>query len=149
MKFRWFRWDETVAVYIALIFAVLSLIITASTALTINDRIRDEVRDAVVVTKVRIAELEAATRIGLARKDFASHGSYVQLRDEVADAASELSAAYLEAPVHEQERWGVLKPNLDSILDSLRQRDRSALTAIDDIVITLRSENLPATTTQQ
>lgn len=128
------------AAYVALVASLCAMSVSAFLALSIDRIVDDAVRDAVVVTKVRIAELEAATRVSVARANFSRTKAYLKLETDLAEISSDLSSVYSGAPSSEGERWENVKQQFDAVIAKAKAKDQSLVADLDALVVTLRSE---------
>ena len=128
------------ASYIALAASLAALSTTTFLALSIDRIVEDSVADAVLVTKVRIAELEAAAQISAARSSFSKTKAYVKLETELVEIGSELSSIYSGAPSSQQPTWHEVKTAIDSLVVKAKEKDPSILADLDALVVLRRSE---------
>ncbi len=128
------------AAYIALGASLCALSITAFLAISIERVVDDAVKDAVVVTKVRIAELEAAAKVSAARSAYSRTKASVKLEADLAEIGSELSSVYSGAPASEQARWETVKASFDGAIAKAKAKDQSVVADLDALVIDLRAE---------
>lgn len=128
------------AAYVALAASLAALSTTTFLALSIDRIVEDAVSDAVLVTKVRIAELEAAARISAARASFSKTKAYVKLETDLAEIGNDLSSVYASAPASQQESWQEVKSSIEELVVKAKAKDQSLLADIDELVVFLRSE---------
>lgn len=128
------------AAYFALAISLAALSTTTFLALSIDRIVEKSVADAVLVTKVRIAELEAAAQITAARASFSKTKAYVKLETDLAEIGAELSSIYSGAPSSQQPTWHEVKTSIDDLVAKAKAKDASLLADLDALIILLRSE---------
>lgn len=128
------------AAYVALAASLAALSTTTFLALSIDRIVEDAVSDAVLVTKVRIAELEAAARISAARTSFSKTKAYVKLETDLVEIGNELSSVYSSAPSSQQPTWHEVKTTIEALVEKAKAKDQTLLADLDALVVLLRSE---------
>jgi hypothetical protein len=128
------------ASYIALGISIAALFMSTFLALSIDSIVDSSVTDAVIVTKVRISELDASVHLADARAEFSKNKNFTNLGTSVAEITTNLSAVYSAAPESDQERWLGYKAALDGIAKKATDRDLTVLADIDALVTSLKSD---------
>lgn len=136
------RIQPETAAYIAFGIAIAALFVSTFLALSIDRIVDASVKDAVIVTKVRISELDASVRLSDARSSFSKTKDFKKLSATVSDISTDLSAAYANANQGEQNRWLTYKAALDGIVSKADAQDLSVLADLDAAVTALKSEQV-------
>lgn len=129
--------------YAAISIAVLALAITGYMYTRLDGYVERGVREAVVVTKIRIAELEAGAKLSAARGAFLDRKDFTKLRESVIEASDELSAVYAQASEQQQSAWPDLKAQFDAVIELTKQKDPTTLAKVDALIARLRKESVP------
>jgi hypothetical protein len=128
------------ASYIAIGIAIAAIFMSTFLALSIDRIVDSSVTDAVIVTKVRISELDASVRLADVRAEFSKSKNFPKLGTAVAEITTNLSAVYSSAPQSDQERWLAYKAALDGIAKKATEKDLSVLADIDALITSLKSD---------
>jgi hypothetical protein len=125
---------------IAIVISVAALAGVGFVALNIDRYVDAGVRDAVLVTKIRLAELEAAAATANAKTTFIQRKDYVAFKEAVTRVATDLSAVYSQAPEAEQQEWQSLKAQFDELIKAIESKDKEVAAKTDAIIARLRTD---------